>query len=1335
MQRRSGRCGSDPPAVGGASASARSRSVSRLLAVLTAGVVAAVAAASPTLSEPAPKLKPFVPGELIVGFDKGVSQGQQSVVLSKAGASKELAFRQIRASLVNVPQGQMVTAAARLAADPHVKYVEPNHLVSILSTIPNDPSFGQLWGLNNTGQSGGKVDADIDAPEAWDVTTGSKDVTVAVVDSGVDFSHPDLAGEQWVNAGENCGSTDPTISCAQRANGVDDDGDGYVDDWRGWDFVNGDNNPTDDNLHGTHVAGTIGATGNNGIGVVGVNWNVSLMALKFINASGTGTTADAVRATLYAADHGAQFSNNSWGGPDSDVALQDAIDYAAGKGMLFVAAAGNDGHSDEITPTYPAAWPSDSLVSVAATDNKDGLASFSNYGRAAVDLGAPGVGIVSTIPGGFYFPLDGTSMAAPQVTGTAALAKSVFPDASPYALKALLLGAVDPDPALAGKTVTGGRLNAAKAVTCSNRTEVVLDAPGDGFGVAVGATLPIHVIGADCADPAGVENVAVDVNGTPVTMTAASPDDALYTGSYTANAPGDLTITAVVSIGGTTVTQTARGTAVAPPDDPLPTLDDFNRPDENPLSDLARWSNGILSGGENGLKVVSNTLACARTTTCTGWRNDAQYGPDVEVWATLTTLPGTSNSLRLNARVQQPGSSANDGYELRTIQQTGTDQVLLERIDNGTLKTLLTLNQELAVGDTLLLRVRGSTLEAWLYDGASWSRLGSLTDTTYPAAGYVGVGLRGTSARLDDFGARMLGSATAPGPPALTASAGSALAHLSWAAGSTGGSPITAYAVYRGTSPGSETLLTTLGQVTSYDDTAVTNGTTYYYRVSASNAIGEGPLSNEVSALPSAAPATPLPTLDDFNRPDENPLSDLARWSNGILSGGENGLKVVSNTLACARTTTCTGWRNDAQYGPDVEVWATLTTLPGTSNSLRLNARVQQPGSSANDGYELRTIQQTGTDQVLLERIDNGTLKTLLTLNQELAVGDTLLLRVRGSTLEAWLYDGASWSRLGSLTDTTYPAAGYVGVGLRGTSARLDDFGARMLGSATAPGPPALTASAGSALAHLSWAAGSTGGSPITAYAVYRGTSPGSETLLTTLGQVTSYDDTAVTNGTTYYYRVSASNAIGEGPLSNEVSALPSAAPATPLPTLDDFNRPDENPLSDLARWSNGILSGGENGLKVVSNTLACARTTTCTGWRNDAQYGPDVEVWATLTTLPGTSNSLRLNARVQQPGSSANDGYELRTIQQTGTDQVLLERIDNGTLKTLLTLNQELAVGDTLLLRVRGSTLEAWLYDGASWSRLGSLTDTTYPAAGYVGVGLRGTSARLDDFGARTLS
>jgi subtilisin family serine protease len=1330
--------------VGGASAFARRRSVPRLLGLLTAAVVVAVAAASPTLSEPAPKLTPFVPGQLIVGFDKGVSQGQQTLALANVGASKELGFRQIRASLVNVPQGQMAAVAAQLASDPHVKYVEPNHLVSIDSTIPNDPSFNQLWGLNNTGQSGGKADADIDAPEAWDVTTGSKDVTVAVVDSGVDFSHPDLAGEQWVNAGENCGSTDPTISCAQRTNGVDDDGDGYVDDWRGWDFVNGDNNPTDDNLHGTHVAGTIGARGNNGVGITGVNWNVSLMALKFINASGTGTTADAVRATLYAADHGAQVSNNSWGGPDSDQALQDAIDYGARKGTLFVAAAGNDGHNDDTTPTYPAAWPSDSLVSVAATDNKDGLASFSNYGRTAVDLGAPGVGIVSTIPGGLYFPLDGTSMAAPHVTGTAALAKSVFPDASPYALKALLLGAADPDPALAGKTVTGGRLNAASAVTCSNHAELVLDAPGDGFAVPVGTSLAIHVIAADCAEPAGVENVSVDVNGAPVTMSAASPDDALYTGSYTPTATGALTLTATVSVGGASVTRTANGTAVAAPEGPFPTLDGFDRPDESPLSDGGRWSNAIIGGGETGLKVTSSALACTKTTTCTAWWNAASLGPDTEVWATITTLPGAANSIRLNARIQQPGSTAADGYELRTIQQPGVDQVLLERIDNGSLKTLLTVNQELAVGDMLLLRVEGSTLEAWRNDGTAWSRLGGVTDATYPASGFVGVGLRGTTGRLDDFGARVIGSPSPPmAPTSPSALSGNGLARLSWQPpASDGGSPVTGYDVYRGTSPGAESLLTTLGPVTSFDDTTVTNETTYYYEVSAVNGAGEGTRSAEVSVTPTGVtpPTTPLPTLDGFDRADENPLSDAGRWSNGVAGSGESGLKVVSGTLACGKSTTCTAWRNNASYGPDTEVSGRLTTLPGTSNSIRLYARVQQPGSSALDGYMLRTVQQTGTDQVFLERIDNGSIKTLLTMNQELSVGDTLVLRVQGSTLEAWRFDGTSWWRLGTVIDSTYSTAGFVSVGLRGTMARLDDFGARTLGAPapSQPGAPtALSASPGDSVAHLSWQAPSSdGGSAITGYVVYRGTVSGSETKLATFSNVTSYDDATAANGTTYYYEVSAVNVAGEGPVSNEASTTPtgSTPPVTPLPILDDFNRANET-LSDGGRWTNGVAGSGESGLKVVSSQLSCSKSTTCTAWWNAGSFGPDSETWGTITTLPGTSNAIRLYTRVKQPGGSGIDGYMLRTNQQTGTDQVFLERLDNGAITTLLTINQELSLGDTLLFRARGSTLEAWRFDGSSWSRLGFVLDSTYPAAGYVGVGLRGMTGRLDDFGARTLS
>jgi hypothetical protein len=290
------------------------------------------------------------------------------------------------------------------------------------------------------------------------------------------------------------------------------------------------------------------------------------------------------------------------------------------------------------------------------------------------------------------------------------------------------------------------------------------------------------------------------------------------------------------------------------------------------------------------------------------------------------------------------------------------------------------------------------------------------------------------------------------------------------------------------------------------------------------------------------------------------------------------------------------------------------------------------------------------------------------------------------------------------------------------------------------PGAPtALAATASDALVQLSWTApASDGGSPITGYRVYRGTSAGGESFLQGVGPgATSFPDTTVVNGTTYYYKVSAENVVGEGPLSNEASATPQGGPvppSEPLPVLDSFNRANESPLSDAGRWSPGVGGSGETGLNVSSNLLACSRTTTCTSWRNNLSYGPDTESWVRLTTLPGNGNALRLYARVKQPGSSAYDGYMLRTNQLSGTDEVFLERVDNGAVVRRLTISQELAAGDTLLLRVQGSTLEAWRHNGTSWARLGTVVDATYPAAGFAGVGIRGKTARLDDFGARAL-
>ncbi|MFM9059021.1 MAG: S8 family peptidase, partial [Planctomycetaceae bacterium] len=344
--------------------------------------------------------------------------------------------------------------AARTAG---VSYVEPDFAIAP-RLVSNDPSFTQLWGLHNTGQSGGVADADIDAPEAWNVTTGSRSVVVAVIDTGFDYTHRDLAANAWRNPGETPGD------------GIDNDRNGFVDDVYGWDFANGDANPMDDNGHGTHVSGTIGAVGNNGTGVVGVNWQVSIMGLKFLDSEGSGATSDAVAAVNYATKMRRDFginvvaSNNSWGGGGSSTALRDAIEAGGRAGILFVAAAGNESANNDRTASYPANYTSNAVISVAATDRSNRLASFSNYGATSVDLGAPGVSITSTVPGNGYATYSGTSMATPHVTGAVALLAAARPGSTPAEIRAALLGTTVPVAALAGKTVTGGLLNVDAAV-------------------------------------------------------------------------------------------------------------------------------------------------------------------------------------------------------------------------------------------------------------------------------------------------------------------------------------------------------------------------------------------------------------------------------------------------------------------------------------------------------------------------------------------------------------------------------------------------------------------------------------------------------------------------------------------------------------------------------------------------------------------------------------------------------------------------------------------------------------------------------------------------------
>jgi subtilisin family serine protease len=392
-----------------------------------------------------------VPGEIILKFKPGAAAAKRSAVLSELGAEVKSELTFTGALLLRLPDDKVATAVARYAADADIAYIEPNFIWQA-DVVPNDPSFGELWGLSNDGRDGGTVDADIDAPEAWDQGTGSADVVVAIIDTGIDPLHPDLAANMWTNPGEIAG------------NGLDDDTNGYIDDVFGYDFVGNDPQPVDDHGHGTHCAGTIGAVGNNGVGIAGVNWRVKLMAVKFLDAGGYGTTDAAVASVGYAVRMGADILSNSWGGGAWSQALLDAISQAGEAGVLFVAAAGNSSYDNDAYPHYPSSYALDNIIAVAATDNDDQLAYFSCWGATSVDIAAPGVSIYSTLPDGGYGYMDGTSMACPHVSGALALILARFPGIPAASARLLVFNSADPLPQLSGLMATGARLNVFRAM-------------------------------------------------------------------------------------------------------------------------------------------------------------------------------------------------------------------------------------------------------------------------------------------------------------------------------------------------------------------------------------------------------------------------------------------------------------------------------------------------------------------------------------------------------------------------------------------------------------------------------------------------------------------------------------------------------------------------------------------------------------------------------------------------------------------------------------------------------------------------------------------------------
>ena len=349
----------------------------------------------------------------------------------------------------------LIAAIQKLKATGQFEYVEPDWLVHVLQT-PTDSAFvnGDLWGLRNTGQNGGVADIDVNAVPAWDITTGSPSVVVGVVDTGIRYTHQDLAGNMWTNSGELPG------------NGSDDDGNGYVDDVYGVNAINGSGDPFDDNDHGTHVAGTIAATAFDSGQHVGVAYNVRLMALKFLDASGSGSTSDAIECIEYAVEQGVDILNNSWVGGGFSQALEDAIQAANDAGILFVAAAGNSTSNNDLTPSYPSNYEVPNVVAVAAIDRSGNLASFSSYGATTVDIAAPGVDILSSTTAGdaSYDSFSGTSMATPHVVGVAALLASQYPSAGISELKSRLLNTAKSLGSLTGRVASGGIVDAHAAL-------------------------------------------------------------------------------------------------------------------------------------------------------------------------------------------------------------------------------------------------------------------------------------------------------------------------------------------------------------------------------------------------------------------------------------------------------------------------------------------------------------------------------------------------------------------------------------------------------------------------------------------------------------------------------------------------------------------------------------------------------------------------------------------------------------------------------------------------------------------------------------------------------
>lgn len=507
-----------------------------LLSIISVNQAEAVLSVS-TKAKTFSKDNSYKSGELLIRLKGSSSINKISIMHNVLHAKVITQFQKpAYLQLVQLPKGSSVEKAIALyKKNPQVAYAEPNYYVHA-QVAPSDTKWLEQWALNNVGQTHGKIDADINAPEMWELTKGDREVVVGVIDTGILYTHPDLVDNVWTNVDEIPG------------NGIDDDGNGFIDDIHGLNAINKKGDPLDDNGHGTHVSGIMGAVGDNNVGISGINQRISIVGCKFLDAGGSGSTSDALLCMEYMQKLKTRTknpvnlvaTNNSWAGGGYSQAMVDAIKAHQDAGILFMAAASNEGNDNDVTETYPSNYNVANIISVAASDHKDELASFSNYGLHTVDVTAPGVDILSTIIGNKYDSYSGTSMATPHVTGMAGLIKSYDSTLDWKAIKNLLISSGDPIEAAKGKTISGRRLKGAGVdgrgvLTCSDQVVKAVLSPNSGeLMIEVGNKLDFSIMNINCANPNGVPEIETDVDGFMLTDDGTGNDDVAEDGIYSA---------------------------------------------------------------------------------------------------------------------------------------------------------------------------------------------------------------------------------------------------------------------------------------------------------------------------------------------------------------------------------------------------------------------------------------------------------------------------------------------------------------------------------------------------------------------------------------------------------------------------------------------------------------------------------------------------------------------------------------------------------------------------------------------------------------------------------